>query len=84
MIDEIFFLQDPHELYDHWPKAVWEAVDRHEVTKGMSEQQAAFALGAGALHGDGDYGNRTLEFQQGDKRVLVTFAGNRANAIVVE
>jgi hypothetical protein len=84
LIDEMFFLQDPHDLYNHWPKAIWESVDRHEVTKGMSELQASFALGAGVQHGDGDYGNRTLEFRRGDERVLVTFTGNRASAIVVE
>jgi hypothetical protein len=84
VIDDMFFLQDPHDLYNHWPKAMWESVDNHEVTKGMSELQASFALGAGVQHGDGDYGNRTLEFRRGDERVLVTFTGNRASAIVVE
>ena len=83
-VDEMFLLQDPHELYNHWPKTIWESVDRHEVTKGMSELQAAFALGAGVQRGDGGYGNRTLGFPRGEERVLVTFAGNKATAIVVE
>ena len=26
--DEMFFVQDPHELYKHWPADVWEAIDQ--------------------------------------------------------
>ena len=24
--DEMFFVEDPHELYKHWPPEVWQAV----------------------------------------------------------
>ena len=29
--DEIFFIEDPHELYKHWPAEVWKAIDEHRV-----------------------------------------------------
>src|SRR5580704_3403337 len=27
--DEMFFVEDPHELYKHWPADVWQAVAQH-------------------------------------------------------
>jgi hypothetical protein len=29
--DDGFFLDDPHELYKHWPPEVWNAIDHHET-----------------------------------------------------
>jgi hypothetical protein len=29
--DEMLFVQDPHELYKHWPAEVWKAVDNHQI-----------------------------------------------------
>jgi hypothetical protein len=34
--DDIFFIEDPHELYKHWPADVWRKIDAHEVQAGMS------------------------------------------------
>ena len=45
--DDIFFIEDPHDLYKHWPADVWQKIDAHEVQAGMSELQASFAIGAG-------------------------------------
>src|ERR1700739_1439261 len=28
--DEILYIQDPHELYKHWPPDVWQAVEQHQ------------------------------------------------------
>ena len=47
-VDDIFFIKDPRELYDHWSEEAWEKVETHQVELGMSEHQVAFALGAGA------------------------------------
>lgn len=46
-VDDLFFAEDPRELYDHWSEESWEKVAAGEVSPGMSEFQAAFALGAG-------------------------------------
>src|SRR4029077_6994039 len=41
--DEMFYVEDPRELYKHWPADVWQAVEHHEVKPGMNELQADFA-----------------------------------------
>jgi len=65
--DDIFFLEDPHDLYKHWPAEVWQKIDAHEVQPGMSELQASFAIGMGVSAGSGDYGSRTLHYPNGGK-----------------
>jgi len=50
----MFFFEDPHQLYKHWPAETWSAIDQHQAKQGMSELQAAFALGANISSGEGD------------------------------
>ncbi|HLJ85783.1 MAG TPA: hypothetical protein VKZ53_03120 [Candidatus Angelobacter sp.] len=76
-VDNLFFIDDPHELYKHWPADTWSAVDNHEVKLGMSELQASFALGVTGHADAGAYGNRTMEYANNGKPVTVTFAQNR-------
>ena len=76
--DEIFFIEDPRELYKHWSTEVWEAVDEHRVLPGMNELQTSFALGLGTSEGSGDYGWRTLHYANGGKPVTVTFENDKA------
>ena len=45
--DEMFFIQDPRELYKHWPAEVWESIEQHQIKPGMNELQADFAIGMG-------------------------------------
>ena len=45
--DEMFFIEDPHDLYKHWSADVWQAVEQHQVKPGMNEMQADFAIGMG-------------------------------------
>lgn len=79
--NDVFFYEDPHELYKHWPAETWSAIDRHQAIQGMSELQAAFALGANISAGEGDYGNRTIEFANAGKPVTVTFEKNKATTV---
>jgi hypothetical protein len=79
--NEVFFFEDPHELYKHWPADTWSAIDQHQAIQGMSELQAAFALGANISAGEGDYGNRTIEFADAGKPVTVTFEKNKATTV---
>ncbi len=51
--DDMLFIQDPHQLYKHWPADVWQAIDNHEVKPGMNELQAWFAIGVGSPEGTG-------------------------------
>jgi hypothetical protein len=87
LIDDMFFLSDPHKLYSHWTKERWASIERHEITQGMSEMQAQAAMGIGRAPesgADGDYGNRTLAFTDPahpDQPVTVKFVDNAAVSI---
>ena len=76
--DDIFFIEDPHELYKHWPADIWQKIDAHEVQNGMSELQAGFAIGMGVPEGSGDYGSRTLRYANGGKPLVITFQNDKA------
>lgn len=76
--DEIFFIEDPRQLYKHWPAEVWKAIDEHRVQSGMTELQASFAIGAGIPQGSGDYGSRTLHYANGGKPMTITFENDKA------
>ena len=76
--DEVFFIEDPHDLYKHWPAEVWQKIDAHEVQPGMSELQASFAIGLGIPQDSGDYGYRTLHYANGGKPVVITFQNDKA------
>jgi hypothetical protein len=76
--DDIFFIEDPHDLYKHWPADVWRKIDAHEVQAGMSELQAIFAIGIGIPQGSGDHGSRTLYYANGGKPLAITFRNDKA------
>jgi hypothetical protein len=81
--DDAFFIEDPHELYKHWPADVWKKIEAHEVQTGMNELQASFAIGVGAAEAGtgGTYGSRTLHYTNGGKPMAVTFENDKAVAI---
>ncbi len=76
--DDIFFIEDPHDLYKHWPADTWQKIDAHEVQAGMSELQAIFAIGIGIPQGSGAYGSRTLRYANGGKPLVITFQNDKA------
>jgi hypothetical protein len=79
--DNIFFIEDPRELFKHWPADVWQKIDAHEVQAGMSELQSTFAIGLGVPENSGDYGYRILHFANGGKPIVITFENDRASVI---
>jgi hypothetical protein len=79
--DNIFFIEDPHNLYNHWPADVWHKIDAHAVQPGMSELQAAFAVGMGIQQGSGAYGSRTLRYPNGGNPLTIAFENDKAVAI---
>ena len=79
--DDMLFIQDPHELYKHWPADVWQAIDQHQVKPGMSELQADFAIGIGLLESGGDEIDRTLDYPNGGKPLAISFHEGKAIAI---
>ena len=76
--NDIFFFDDPRQLYKHWPADTWSAIDQHQVKQGMSELQASFALGTNMSADTAESGNRTIEFANAGKPVTVTFEKNKA------
>ncbi len=79
--DDMFFSEDPHELYKHWPADVWQAVDQHEVKPGMNELQADFALGMGVPDAGGSSDERTVRYPNGGKPLVVTYRNGKAAEI---
>ena len=76
--NDLFYIEDPHQLYQHWPAETWKAIDAHEAKPGMNELQVNFALGVPQMAGGGDYGERTLEYSNGGNPIRVSFSGNKA------
>jgi hypothetical protein len=76
--DEAFFIEDPRDLYKHWPAEVWQKIEAHEVQPGMSELQASFAVGVGVPEGSGNYGSRTLHYANGGRPLVITFDSDKA------
>src|SRR5580700_957241 len=71
--DEMFYVEDPRELYKHWPAEVWQAVTRHEVQPGMNELQVDFAVGMGSLDAGSSSAERTLHYANGGKPLVVVY-----------
>jgi hypothetical protein len=76
--NEMLFLDDPHELYKHWPPDVWDAIGKHEVRPGMNELQADCAVGLGLLEGSGLGEERVLHYPNGGAPLTVTFRNGKA------
>lgn len=76
--DDMLFIQDPHELYKHWPADVWQAIDQHQVKPGMSELQADFAVGIGLLEQGADETDRTLDYPNGGNPLTISFHEGKA------
>ena len=79
--DEMFYIEDPHELYKHWPSDVWQAVEKHEVKPGMNELQADFAIGMGVPDaGDSTY-EKTVRYPNGGRPIVITYNDGKAAEI---
>ncbi len=80
--DELFFYDDPHQLYKHWGPAIWKAVDEHRAVVGMSEAQVQMALGQVSDSVSQDYGNRRVMFSNLGHPMDVIFVKNKATAVM--
>jgi hypothetical protein len=79
--DEVFYVEDPRELYKHWPPEVWNAVQQHEVKPGMNELQADFAVGMGVPDAGATSEDKTVRYPNGGKPLVVTYSGGKATEI---
>ena len=79
--DEMFFIQDPRELYKHWSAEVWQAIDNHQVKPGMNELQADFAIGMGTPERSSDPDTKTVNYPHGGSPIRVTYRDGKAAEI---
>ncbi len=76
--DDMLFIEDPHQLYKHWPADVWQAIDQHQVKLGMSELEADFAVGIGLLEAGSDSIDRNLDYPNGGKPLSISYHDGKA------
>jgi hypothetical protein len=79
--DDILFIQDPHELYKHWPADVWKLIDAHQMQPGMNELQASFAIGMGAPEGSGMSNPRIVDYPNHGHPLRVTYTNGKATLV---
>jgi len=79
--DDMLFVQDPHELYKHWPTDVWKNIESHAVKPGMNELQASFSLGVGIPEGTGAINPRVVNYPNDGHPVKVTFENGKATEV---
>jgi hypothetical protein len=79
--DLLFYYDDPHTIYDNWPKDVWVAIDAHQVKPGMSELETRMAIGQKIENSGGTEGDRTITYDQAGKKWTVTYVNNHATTI---
>jgi hypothetical protein len=79
--DALFFYDDPHTIYDYWPKDVWTAIDAHQVKTGMSELQTRLAVGQKMDLRGHEEGERTVIFDQAGKHWTVRFQNKQAVSV---
>lgn len=79
--DDLFFIEDPHELYKHWSPDVWQAIDQHEVKPGMTQMQADFAIGMGVPDSGASSYESTVRYSNGGKPLVIVYQNDKATEI---
>ena len=85
-VDEIFFVKDPRQIYDHWTDEMWAEAAQGVVATGMSEVRIGFALGVGQVVRQSPGGmTRIVDYKQcaaaGLDPVRVTYRDHVAESI---
>jgi len=79
--DLLFFYDDPHGIYNDWPKDVWAAIDAHQAKVGMSELQTRLAIGQNRHTTSREEGDRTVTYDQNGKHWTIVYVKDKATAI---
>jgi hypothetical protein len=82
--DQVFYYDDPHQMYKFWGPKIWAAIDQHHPIAGMNELQTAMALGVVQQSESSQIGNRTVHYIAGDQKWIVTFQNDKATTIKQE
>jgi hypothetical protein len=81
--DEMFYVEDPQDLYKHWPPDVWQSVQQHQVKPGMNELQAVFAIGMGVPDASSSSFEKTVRYPNGGKPLVITYHDGKAVEITL-
>jgi len=82
--DLLYFYDDPHSVYNNWPKDMWAAIDAHQAKPGMSELQTRMAIGQ-KVHLEGEQeGDRTVVYTLAGKKWTIAYEKNHATSIYTE
>lgn len=79
--DILFYYDDPHTIYDNWPKEVWAAIDAHQVKPGMSELETRMSIGRNVQPDGQTEGDRTVTYDQAGNDWTITYINNHATTI---
>jgi hypothetical protein len=79
--DEMFYIQDPRDLYKHWSADIWDSIGRHKVKLGMNEFQADFAIGMGIPESSGDSSVKTVKYPNGGSPIVIIYRNGKAAEI---
>jgi hypothetical protein len=79
--DEMFFVEDPRDLYKHWPADVWQAIEQHQVKPGMNEMQADFAIGMGVPDSGSSSYEKMVRYPNGGKPLVIVYHDGKAAEI---
>lgn len=79
--DILFYYDDPHTIYDNWPKEVWAAIDAHQVKPGMSELETRMSIGSNVQPDGQTEGDRTVTYDQAGNDWTITYINNHATTI---
>lgn len=82
--DVLYYYDDPHTIYDHWPKDLWAAIDAHQVKPGMSELQTRMAIGQKIQFTGDQEGDRTVTYTAPGKTWTIAYEKNHAKFIKAE
>lgn len=78
---QMFYYNNPHQIYAYWPQKAWTAIGKHEAVQGMTELQTEAALGANEKVKAGKNGEQTVTYNTGKKKWSVTFKEDKAVAV---
>ncbi len=78
--DEMFYIDDPRQLYKQWPADIWQAIDQHQVKPGMNELQADFAIGMG-VPAPGSSSQKAVRYPNGGKPLVIVYRDGKAEEI---
>jgi hypothetical protein len=80
LIDDLLFVQDPHQLYSHWPPETWRAIEQHQVKPGMNSTQVSFAVGVPeSANQEGD--QQIVQYANNGHPLTVTFSNGRVTNV---